>query len=75
MTLKMEFVQTRGIWRDKINFGQMRFGFVSLTIRQVCGIVILCILSNQVHVLISYRGRTVSISEVSQTAKANAQHF
>jgi len=49
MTLKMEFVQMRGIWRDKINFDLMRSGFVSLTIRQVCGIVILCILSNQVH--------------------------
>ena len=75
MTLKMKFVQILGIWRDEINFDQMRSGFVSLTIMKVCGIVILCILSNQVHVLISYRGRTVSISEVSQTAKANAQHF
>lgn len=78
MALKMEFVQIQGIWPHEINFDRMRSGFVSLTIRKVCGIVILCILplkSSQVQDLISDRGRTVSISEVSQTAKANAQHF
>jgi hypothetical protein len=44
MILKMVFDQTRGIWRDEVNSDQIRSGFVSLTIGQVCGIVIICIL-------------------------------
>lgn len=82
MIRKMEFVQTLGIWLDEVNLDQMSSGFVSLTIKQVCGIVILCILplyqtgfQNSSSDLVSDRGHTVSISEVSQTAKANAQHF
>ena len=54
----MVFVQTLGIWRDEVNFDQMRSGFVSLTIWKVCGIVIHCILPlkfNQVQDQIRFR--------------------